>query len=148
MPAIMRKINVITRCGGQYRTEQLGNDELGAPHHSFVLAVCNHPGMSQDRLAKHLCLNKSTVARVLNYLEEKGYVTRTASETDRRVLLVEPTEKMRAVYPEVRRITAEWNARLSEEIAPDELALFFDVLGRMEARAKELIENRDGGGEK
>lgn len=145
MPAIMRKMNVITRCGGQYRTERLKNDELGARHHSFVLAICNHPGMSQDQLAHHLCLNKSTVARGLNYLEEKGYVTRTPSETDRRVLLVDPTEKMQEVYPEVRRITREWNERLSEGIDADELALFFDVLGRMEKRAKELTGNTDGG---
>ena len=145
MPAIMRKMNVITRCSGQYRTERLGNGELGAPHHSFVLAVCNHPGMSQDALARHLCLNKSTVARVLNYLEEKGYVTRMLDEKDRRVLLVEPTEKMREAYPELRRITMEWNERLAEEISPDELALFFDVLERMETRAKELIGNGDGG---
>ena len=145
MPAIMRKMNVITRCGGQYRTERLKNDELGAPHHSFVLAVCSSPGLSQDGLARHLCLNKSTVARVLNYLEEKGYVTRTPSEKDRRVLLVEPTEKMQAVYPEVRRITMEWNDALAEAIPPEEMALFFDVLGRMEQRAKQLIENGDGG---
>ena len=145
MPAIMRKMNVITRCGGQYRTAQLKNDELGSQHHSIVLAVCNHPGFSQDQLARHLCLNKSTVARGLNHVEEKGYVTRTPSESDRRVLLVHPTEKMLAVFPEVQRITREWNERLSEEIAPDELALFFDILGRMEKRAKELSGNADGG---
>ena len=145
MPAIMRKMNVIARCGGQYRTAQLKNDELGSRHHSFVLAICNHPGMSQDQLAHHLCLNKSTVTRALNHLEEKGYVTRTPSETDRRVLLVNPTEKMQAVYPEVRRITGEWNERLSEGVNADELALFFDILGRMEKRAKELTGNVDGG---
>ena len=145
MPAIMRKMNVITRCGGQYRTARLKNDELGSQHHSIVLAVCNHPGLSQDQLARHLCLNKSTVARALNYLEEKGYVTRTPSESDRRVLLVEPTEKMQAAYPEVRQFTRDWNEQLAEGINADELALFFDILERMERRAKELTGNTDGG---
>ena len=95
-----------------------------------------HIFINQSRL----CLNKSTVARALNHLEDKGYVPRTPSESDRRVLLVEPTEKMQAAYPEVRQITRDWNEQLAEGINADELALFFDILSHISAGSPEGTE--------
>lgn len=138
MPAILGKMNRISRCAGLYRTEKLQNDELTSRHHSFVLAICHHPGMSQDQIARHLCLNKSTVTRALNQLEIKGYVLRMPSKTDKRVTLVYPTEKMLEIFPKVRAISTEWNEQLAEGISPDEFDLFWSVLVRMETRAKEL----------
>ena len=85
MPTIMRQINVISRCEGLYRTDKLRGAELGACHHSYVLAVCRTPGISQEELARSICINKSNVTRHLAYLEEHGYVERRQSESDRRV---------------------------------------------------------------
>lgn len=139
MPAIMRKMNAISRAQALYRAEALQNGELNGCHHSFVLAICHCPGLSQEQLARHICLNKSTVARTLNYLEEAGYVRRTVSPADKRVTLVYPTEKMQAVLPRVREIAADWQNALTEEMSEDELAAFLAVLSRMEERAKALI---------
>lgn len=144
MSAISRRMNVITRCSNQYRVDRLNNGELAARHHSFVLAICNHQGCSQEQLAKILCFNKSTVARSLNQLQEHGYITRISDENDKRVLLVYPTEKMLAVFPKVRRITREWNESLALGIEHEEMEVFLNVLSRMEARAKELIGNGEG----
>ena len=147
MPAIMGKMNRVTRCAGIYRTERLQNPELTARHHSMVLAITSTPGMSQDQIARRLCLNKSTVARTLTQLETNGYVTRKICETDKRITLVYPTEKMLAVYPAVREITNEWNAKLAEGIPQEEMELFLSVLNRMEARAKELTGHGEQGGQ-
>jgi len=144
MPSITRKMNVICRCFNLYRAQQLPNDELTPTHHSFILCICNHPGMSQDQIASHLCFNKSTVARCLSQLEKNGYVTRTPSETDKRMTTVFPTEKMLAVLPDVKRITREWNAGLGQDMTDGEAALFFDLLDRMAARAKALSSEAEG----
>ena len=53
------------------------------------------------------------------------------------------TEKMLAVLPEVKRVSAEWRALLSEGIPEEELAIFNSVLERMEAKAREIIERQD-----
>ena len=74
MPTFMRQINVISRCGALYRTEKLKEVQLGAPHHSYIINVCNYPGTSQEQLAKHICVDKSNVARQLTLLEQNGYV--------------------------------------------------------------------------
>ena len=143
MPTIMRQINVISRCEGLYRTDKLRGAELGACHHSYVLAVCRTPGISQEELARSICINKSNVTRHLAYLEEHGYVERRKSESDRRVTLVYPTEKMQKVLPQVKEIVGEWNAYLTADLSDGEIALFRSVLDRIAARAKKYADNRD-----
>lgn len=143
MPAIMRSMNVIARCAAIYRTQQMNLDGLLGIHHSYILAITNNPGMSQDRLAKHLCLNKSSVTRHLSCLEKEGYVIRRPSEADKRETLVYPTEKMREIYPEVLRITREWNSLVSEGFTAEELECFNRLIEKMLGRSLNLI-GREG----
>jgi len=71
MAAIMRKLNMISRCEAIYRTEK---SSLGIPgiYHSYILCICKNPGENQESLAKMLCINKSSVTRHLTYLENTG----------------------------------------------------------------------------
>ena len=143
MSAIMRNMNIIARCAAIYRTQQIELDGLMGVHHSYILVIVNHPGMSQDRLAKHLCLNKSNVTRHLAGLEKLGYVERRASEADKREMLVYPTQKMLDIYPEVLRVTREWNALISEGFTEEELEGFERLIEKMLGRSLELI-GREG----
>ena len=115
MPTLMRQINIISRCAGIYRTDRLRGTDLGACHHSYVLTICHHPGISQEELSSHIYINKSNVTRHLAYLEEHGYVKRTQSETDKRVMHVYPTQKMLDVLPNIKQIIGEWNAYLTAD---------------------------------
>ena len=143
MPTIMRQINLISRCEGLYRTDRLRGAELGACHHSYVLVICRNPGMSQEELARHICINKSGVTRHLAYLEEHGYVSRIHSEADQRVTLVYPTDKMRQVLPDVKRIVEEWNEYLTAGLTEAELAQFRALLERLALRAKKYSDDRE-----
>lgn len=149
MAKLMKSINVVSRCHTAYTNSKLEGGELTACHTSFVFAICREPGMSQEELAREVCLNKSTVARTLNYLEERGYVRRSVSDEDRRVVLVYPTEKLTEALPAVRKIGSEWNRLISEDIDEEEFAVFRSVLYRLESRAKELagFSFWGGGGE-
>ena len=112
-------------------------------HYAFVLAICREPGRSQEEIARELCLNKSTVARNLNCLEENGYITRNPLPNDKRQFAVYPTDKMLSVLPEVKQASIEWINLLSEGIPQDELDTFDSVLSRMEARAREIIQRQE-----
>lgn len=142
MPMTMGSMNRITRCLSVYRTRRFGA-ELNGYHHSLVLTICRRPGSTQEEIAEHVCLNKSTVARALTQLEERGYITRSPNPSDKRQLLVEPTEKLRAVFPAVRAITHEWNSRISEGISEEELEIFASVLRRMEQNARRVLQETE-----
>ena len=145
MPAVLWRMDLISRRAAAYRSARLVHPEISGCHHPFILEICRHRGMSQDWLAKHMTLNKSTVARALTYLEEKGYVRREADENDRRVLLVYPTDKMLAIFSRVKAISDEWNERLCSEISTEELEIFASVLERMKVRSREILEDAEGG---
>lgn len=55
---------------------------------------------------------KSTVTGMMNTLERHGYLRKTPSDTDRRVILVELTEKGRALKPDFDRISERLIRRL------------------------------------
>ena len=143
MSPFMKMLNNISRSQAVYRHSRISAEDLHSGHYAFVLAICRAPGRSQEELARELCLNKSTVARNLNCLEEKGYIQRTPLPNDKRQLSVHPTEKMLAVLPEIRQASLEWTALLSEGIPQDELETFYSVLERMQARAREIIERQE-----
>ena len=146
MLAIMRRMNVISRCQGIYRGEQMKDEEICACHHSFLLAVGGHPGLTQEQLAKHLCLNKSTVTRALNQLEEKGYIERRPDIGDKRIYRIFPTKKCEELLPRVRGIARDWNERIAQGVSEEELERFYAVLERLEQNAKEAVDALVTGG--
>ena len=143
MPKFMKTLNNISRSQAVYRKGKISARDLHTSQYAFVLAICREPGRSQEELAKELCLNKSTVARALNSLEEKEYISRLPLPNDKRQLSVYPTEKMLSVLPEIKNASLEWMSLLSEGIPADELQIFSSVLSRMEERAREIINDQE-----
>ena len=143
MSKFMKTLNNISRSQAIYRHSRISAPDLNTGHYAFVLAICRESGRSQEELARELCINKSTVARNLNCLEEKGYISRTPLPNDKRQFSVYPTEKMLAVLPEIKKASSEWMDLLSEGIPQDELDIFDSVLERMQTRAREIIQKQE-----
>lgn len=143
MLRFMKMLNNISRSQAIYRHNRISANDLQTGHYAFVLSICREPGRSQEEIARELCINKSTVARNLNYLEEKGYITRNPLPNDKRQFAVYPTKKMLGFLPEIRQASTEWMNLLSEGIPEAELAVFDSVLNRMQQRAREIIEEQE-----
>jgi DNA-binding MarR family transcriptional regulator len=143
MLKFMKMLNNISRSQAIYRHSRISAEDLSSGHYAFALAICREPGRSQEELARELCINKSTVARNLNCLEEKGYIQRAPLPNDKRQFSVYPTEKMLAVLPEIRQASLEWTALLSEGIPQEQLEIFHSVLERMQTRAREIVEGQE-----
>lgn len=140
MPTILIQVNIISRSASLYRSGRLHDSELGGCHHSYILAICSHPGISGEELAGRICVNKSNVARNLSYLEEHGYVRREQSKEDKRVTLCYPTEKMLGVLPQVRKISEEWNSFVTEDLTEEEKSQLSVLLNKVAAKAREYGE--------
>ena len=141
MSQIIRDITEISRCGAQYRTEALAPMGLKACHASYLTEICAHPGISQDRLAARICINKSNVARQAAILEEDGFITRTPSPTDKRIMQLYPTQKTLDLLPSISPILGQWEACLTEDISEEEKALLEKLLSRMKDNASYWMEN-------
>ena len=139
MPKFMKMLNDISRSQAIYRQGRVAAPDLATGHYALILAVCREPGRSQEELAQELCLNKSTVTRSLACLEEHGYIERAPHSDDRRRLSVYPTARAQAVLPRLRAASRDWMRLLTEGIPEEELAVFYAVLERMEARARAVL---------
>ena len=126
-----------------WRSEKLKESELCESHHSYILTVCRHPGISQEAISQRQFINKSNVTRSLAYLEKHGYVTRERSSEDKRVTLVYPTEKAYDALPLVRQILGEWNSAITEGFSPEELEMFNEMMERVANNAKEYLRRTE-----
>ena len=135
MPSISRYINVISRCGNMYRNERLKGTDLGTSHHTYLFTVCRNPGISQEKLARMIYINKSNVTRNLAVLEKNGYIERRPSEQDKRVMLVYPTQKAQDTLPRLREIMRDWNDIVAADLTEEELEQLRAILSRIAERA-------------
>lgn len=151
MRGIMKYINRINRSTGIVYNQRLREFGINHCQHPYIIQICRHPGISQEELARAICVNKSNVARQLAVLEADGLLTRTPDPEDRRVMQVFPTEKMEALLPCVREVMGDWNSCLladfSEEDREKLIAMLEIITERAVKAAEETMRKNEKGGE-
>lgn len=140
MAKIIRDITYIARCGSQYRNRQLEPLGLTGRQAGSLIAICNHPGISQEQLGKQVVLNKSNITRQLAGLEEMALVERRPSPTDKRVMQLYPTEKTLELLPRIRQVYRDWREYLLDGMTEEEQALLEKALTRIKDRAGQWME--------
>lgn len=102
------------------------HDELAAigfddvrPSHGFVFQKISHGGATGIEIADHLGITKQAASLTIDYLEERGYVSRQPHPTDRRGKLVMLTERgwqcIHATESIFTSIEKRWTKVLGEE---------------------------------
>ncbi len=142
MSQIIRDITEVSRCGAQYRLDQLSPMGLKACHASYLTEICDTPGISQDGLAKRICINKSNVARQAAVLEEEGFITRTPSPQDKRVLELYPTEKALQLLPQIQSILTCWENCITSQLTEEEKDQLSVLLSKLKVQAAGYMEER------
>ena len=140
MTQIIRDMLEISRCGVQYRSDNLTQFGLKSIHASYLMEICANPGISQDRLARIICINKSNVARQVAVLEEDGFVRRVPSEADKRVMELYPTEKTLDLLPQISDILLRWEKCITQDLTEEEKETLSSLLRKMSSRASRYME--------
>ena len=140
MTQLIRDITEITRAGAEYKATRLSAYGLKGCHASYLSEICANPGISQDKLAQRICINKSNVARQAAALEEDGFIIRKASPADKRVMELYPTEKTLELMPEITEILNKWEDFLLADLSDAEVEQVHSVLQRMRDKASGWME--------
>ena len=69
--------------------------------------LARFPGVSLSELAEMLEMEKAPAGRLIDRLEEGGWVRRDPDDKDRRIKRLYPTTAAQTVYKKMRRITRE-----------------------------------------
>ena len=140
----MRQISITYRCAMRYREHELADTGLAGCQTPYLTALCRHPGISQEELARELNVNKSSVTRQLTVLEEKGYVRREPDPGDKRSTLVYPTEQAQAFMPRLFQCYRDWSDYLTQDFTEDEKAQLSALMARIARRAEAYVKGGDG----
>ena len=141
MTQIIRDMLEISRCGVQYRSDYLAPMGLKSIHASYLTEVCANPGISQDKLARLICINKSNVARQVAVLEEDGFIIRTPSAADKRVIELYPTQKTLDLLPQITDMLMRWETCITQDLSDEEKELLSSLLRKMSDRAARYMED-------
>lgn len=142
MSQIIRDLTEISRCGVQYRSDKLAPMGLKSCHSSYLVEICENPGISQDKLARKILINKSNVARQVAILEEDGFILRTPSEADKRVMELYPTQKTLDLLPQLTQILTCWENCITQDLTEGEKEQLSSLLNKMICRASRYMEDR------
>ena len=104
------------------------------PAHGAVLSYLfrQRRAVAIKEVVKRVGRVKSTVTGMLNTLDQHGYVHKTPSDTDRRVVLVELTKKGRALKPDFDRISERLIRRLYGSMSQQDRETLFRLLSELE----------------
>lgn len=142
MSQLTRDMLQITRCSSQFRNDYLAPYGLKSCHASYLTSIYRNPGISQDRLAKLIYIDKSNVARQTVILEEQGFLTRVASREDKRVMQLYLTQKGTELMPVIFEMYTKWSDLLTQDLTEEETQQLTALLARIKIRATEWMGAR------
>lgn len=87
--------------------------------------------VSQKDIKEFYHISNPTVTGILNRLEQKGYIRRVISDSDKRVHYIESTEKALELEKAVQRSVKLIEAKLVEGLQPDEKEMLFILLEKV-----------------
>ncbi|MGH3697477.1 MAG: MarR family winged helix-turn-helix transcriptional regulator [Pseudonocardiaceae bacterium] len=111
-----------------------------------LLSLKTRSTANQRELAEAVGIQGATLTHHLNGMETDGLLTRRRDPTNRRMHLVELTEKGEAAFHRLRQVAVDHDRRLRAGLAEHELDLLRDVLTRMHANITADLEHPRGHG--
>lgn len=99
-----------------------------------------HPGASQSELAEMLEVEKATAGRLIDRLEENGWVERRADPADRRINRIYMTGKGEQVNNTIRPIARAMVEEALSDLSPDEQEVLTDMVITMKRRLQAMVE--------
>jgi DNA-binding MarR family transcriptional regulator len=108
--------------------------------HAVAALVARGP-MPLNGLASALYLDKSTASRVVDSLERKGYVRRTADPNDGRALRLEVTSKGREIHTRIENDLVDEVKKMLTDFDPDVRQATTRLVARLAKAAKARFSN-------
>ncbi|KXZ15010.1 MarR family transcriptional regulator [Bacillus nakamurai] len=107
------------------------NKELTLDQYYILRYIMLHPGCKSIELAAVCHVNKSAITSMTNRLFEKGYINRERSQSDRRSILLNVTEKGTEVFHRVERQIEELVRSYIMYFAEDEAEMFVNTYEKL-----------------
>ncbi len=97
-------------------------------YYPILLIEASNGNLTQQDLAGQLGCDKVQVVRIIDYLSEKGYVTRVQNTRDRRKYGLEITEKAKKIIPDIEKAIQKANALVLNNLSEKKIDDLYSTL--------------------
>ena len=110
----------------------------------------NYYGLKTSELTNKMCITKPATSKMLNIMEEKGYIERVSNKSDRRVVYVKLTEEGEAFLKDQNRKFEIFTCKVVERMGEEDTDNFIRLFGKLYDIVEELqyenenIKNEEG----
>lgn len=103
MKEILREVGMIARSLDSISNIEFKQYDLTRGQYLYLMRICEHPGMIQEKLAEMIKVDRTTAARAIQKLEINGFIEKNEDRHNKKIKRLIPTEKGQAVYPLLKR---------------------------------------------
>lgn len=138
----MNFLSIISRYSRTFFERRLAELNIGFTEHSILVFINKADVLNQEQIAKHFMLDKGAVAKALNKLEEKNYITRQENPNNKREKLIQITEHGRSIMGLLNDELMEWHNCLFRGLSQDEIEEFKNTIEKVAKNAAIMINER------
>ncbi len=131
MNELIKWISIADRFNKMYLNKKLEPLGINSSQHMYILRICEHEGITQDKLQPLIHINKSNITRALAQLESAGFIRKEPNKKDKRTIRLYPTEQARRIYQEIIDIEAEWVAVLTQEFSSQDTEILASLIKKV-----------------
>jgi len=131
MKEILREIGAIARALDSISNIEFKELDLTKGQYLYVIRICEHPGIIQEKVAELLKVDRTTASRAIQKLENKGFIEKRIEQGNKKNKLLFPTAKSMDIYPFLKREGEYSNARALEGFSNEEINSIHSLLTRV-----------------
>ena len=129
----------------RFCAQALTSDSFSPNEINVLIFLSNNPQINTAReLTITLGVSKGLIARSVDSLTSRGYLTTWTDQKDRRVVHLMITDKAVSVMEQIRSGRAEFSRQVLQGIAPDSLRTYFEVASQIHENVLTLIQKEGG----
>jgi DNA-binding MarR family transcriptional regulator len=96
-----------------------------------LVAIATTPGLEQKSIAAMMAFDATTIGQIIDQLEQRGFVRRMVSASDRRVRNVEVTEEGQRFVAKHRPLSLQAQRNVLKVLTAEERRTLLDLMARL-----------------
>lgn len=98
-------------------------------------------GVKTSDIGKCLEMKKPATSKMLNNLEDKGYIKRLSNKKDRRVIYIDLTDSGLELLKYHHLQMEDFTSKIIDKMGKDDMETFISLLNKLSNSIQELIDN-------
>lgn len=139
---LMTNLSILSRLSRTFCERKLCDTNIGFTEQSILQFLSKSDNVNQDTIVKHFMLDKGSVAKTLNKLEEKDLINRTDNPNNKREKLITITELGKSYSRTCQNEIRELHSFLFEGLSTEEIKQFSKTIEIMTQNAIKAVQGR------